>query len=112
MKFYFIILFLFLGVCLTTQANNSIRILPDSTGQFAKFEISRVKKTNFKVSMTNEKGLVVFNTIQTVDAEPKIISIPWSTFSDGIYYVRLISKKEEIKLMFWKKSNPIVDIKK
>lgn len=112
MKCYLLFIFFFLGTAYFAQANNSIRIIPDSTGQFAKFEISRVKKKNFKVSMTNEKGIVVFSAIHTVDAEPKIISIPWGSFEDGIYYVKLVSKKEEIKLMFWKKSNQIVDVKK
>lgn len=85
------------------SAHNSIRIIPDSTNNYAKFEMSRSHASVYKISFANEKGVVMYKTAERIDSIPKIISIPWKDFSPGFYFMTAKNKRETVKLMFVKK---------
>lgn len=101
MRNCFLLLLVFLSV--VSKADNSIRIIPDSTNQFARFEMSRTNTATYKITFTNEKGVALYKTTETITATPKIISIPWKDFSPGFYYMTAKNKRETVKLLFVKK---------
>lgn len=99
-RFLFFIAFSFKSTSLF--AGNEIRIIPDSTGSCAKFEISRSKKATFKVKFTTQKGQTLQKSVIVVDEKPQVISINWTMYNAGIYYIELKNKKEKVKLLFIK----------
>jgi hypothetical protein len=82
---------------------NSVKIIPDSTNTFAQFEISRIRKSIYKIKFTNEKGQVLDQLKEEIIESPKLIAFNWKGLQPGIYFVTLENKHEELKLMFIKK---------
>lgn len=81
---------------------NSVRILQDSSNHFAQFEISRVKKSVYTIQFTDQKGQVLDERKEEISETPKLLAFNWKGLQPGIYFVKLESKKEELKLMFIK----------
>jgi hypothetical protein len=79
---------------------NSVKIIPDSTNTFAQFEISRIRKSIYKIKFTNEKGQVLDQRKEEISESPKLIAFNWKGLQPGIYFVTLENKHEELKLMF------------
>ena len=105
------------GICMLlfitiARSYNNVPIIPDSTQQFAQVEISRVKKSTFTITFTDQKGTVLYTVQKEIDATPQLIKIPWSMYADGIYYVIFKSKKEELKMMLFKKSPENIAVQK
>lgn len=86
---------------------NSVRILPDSSNQFVQFEISRVKKSVYTIQLTDQKGQVLIERKEEISETPKLVTFNWKGFQPGIYFIKLDSKKEELKLMFIKPSEEV-----
>ena len=99
----FLFVLIFLCSSLFAFAGNDIRIIPDSTNRCAKFEISRTKKATFKLVFKNEKGTIIHKRKIIVEDKPQIISLDWSMYEAGIFFVELKKKSEKVKLMFIKK---------
>ncbi len=96
-------LFILCLLSFASLANNSIRIIPDSTNRYARFEMSRTHTANYNITFTNAQGKTLYKTTETISATPKIISIPWNDFSPGFYYMTAKNKRETVKLLFVKK---------
>ena len=102
MKKLFLV-FLFTSAPIFLFASNYIRMVPDSTNSYAMFEMSRTNTASYKITFANDKGVILYETVETIGSEPKIISIPWRDFSPGIYYLVAKNKRETVKLLFMKK---------
>ena len=100
---YLCILLMLMSSFFVSKADNIIRIIPDSTNQFAMFEISRNHASQYKISFANEKGKVLHKSVAYIHDKPTIISISWKDFSPGFYYLTGSNKKETFKLLFVKK---------
>jgi len=99
---YLCILFMLFSFFVST-ADNKIRIIPDSTNQFAMFEISRNHAAQYKITFANEKGTVLHKSVAYIHDKPTIISISWKDFNPGFYYLTGSNKRETFKLLFVKK---------
>lgn len=86
---------------------NSVRLLPDSSHHFAQFEISRIKKSIYTIQFTDQKGQVLDERKEEISEIPKLVSFNWKGLQAGIYFIKLDSKKEELKLMFIKPSEEV-----
>ncbi len=86
-----------------SKADNKIRILQDTTNQYAIFEMSRNTASSYKISFADEKGNVLYRTVENITAAPKVISIPWKDFEPGFYHLAAKNKKETVRLLFIKK---------
>lgn len=82
---------------------NSVKIIPDSTNTFAQFEISRIRKSIYKIKFSNEKGQVLDQRKEEISDSAKLIAFNWKGLPPGLYFVTLENKNEELKLMFIKK---------
>jgi hypothetical protein len=74
---------------------NSVKIIPDSTNTFAQFEISRIRKSIYKIKFTNEKGQVLDQLKEEISESPELIAFNWKGLQPGIYFVTLENKHEE-----------------
>lgn len=78
-------------------------MIPDTTGKYAQFVVCRTNKSVYKIIMENEVKKIVYTSNATFGPTPVTVSIPWENFPAGIYYITAKSKKEKIKLMYFKK---------
>lgn len=86
-----------------SKADNKIRIIQDTTNQYAIFEMSRNNPSSYKISFADEKGNVLYKTVESITAVPKLISIPWKDFKPGFYHLTAKNRKETVRLLFIKK---------
>lgn len=97
-------------ICITSIQSfgqNSVRILPDSTGKFIKIEVARKHSSVYKIKLIDEKNHTLHVSSATIDSIPKVISIDWYSFKPGFYYAIIENKRETIKLLFIKKENDL-----
>jgi hypothetical protein len=95
--------FLLLSLCKNSSAENSVKIIPDSTQKKIQIEVARTHSSTYKVQLLDDNKKVIYKGIALIDSIPKMISIDWSFCKPGFYYVVLDNKKEQIKLLFIKK---------
>ena len=100
---FILILIISLLASLGLRADNSVRILPDSTNKLIQIEISRHHASVYQVRLEDEKKNVFYKSSAKVESTPNIISIDWSFCKPGFYYVILENKKETVRLLFIKK---------
>ncbi len=98
-----ILVLAFCGNLIIAKADNSVRIIPDSTNKFIQIEISRNHPSIYQVILMDEKETILYKKQESIDAEPTIISINWENVKPGFYYVLIKNKKEKVKLLFVKK---------
>ncbi len=98
-----LLILVFCGCIINANADNSVRIIPDSTNKFIQIEISRNHPSIYQVILMDEKETILYKKNESIDAEPTIISINWENVKPGFYYVLIKNKKEKVKLLFVKK---------
>ena len=81
---------------------NTTRILPDSTHKYAQIEMSRAHAATYQLTFQNEKRKKLYQKKIQIDSIPQIIKVPWENYDNGIYFMVLKSKKEELQLMLMK----------